>query len=165
MDIRTLCLGVLSFGAASGYEIKKRVERSFGSFFDASFGSIYPALNGLTRDGFVSCTAEVQEKLSAFLRVIPNIPRPEVPDGISSDDNVELRRWGTPRAFDFAVKDHVDIGAGLGGIDFETAAKLAGARFAVLRGSVARLHRALAQFMLDVHTREHATPRCTCPTW
>jgi DNA-binding PadR family transcriptional regulator len=62
MDIRTLCLGVLSFGAASGYEIKKRIERTFGPFFDASFGSIYPALNGMTREGLVSCTAQVQEK-------------------------------------------------------------------------------------------------------
>lgn len=96
-----------------------------------------------------------KEKLNAFLRVIPNIPRPEVPDGKSSEDNVEVRRWGTPRKFDFAAKDHVDVGTGLGGLDFDTAAKLAGARFAVLRGGLARLHRALAQFMLAVHTEEH----------
>ena len=96
-----------------------------------------------------------QEKLNAFLRVIPNIPRAEVPAGRSSDDNVEVRRWGEPRKFDFAVKDHVDVGEGLGGLDFETAAKLSGARFSVLRGEVARMHRALAQLMLDVHTREH----------
>ena len=87
--------------------------------------------------------------------MIPNIPRPEVAAGKSSDDNVEVRRWGTPRAFDFPVKDHVDVGAGLGMLDFDTAAKLSGARFSVLRGGLARLHRALAQFMLDVHTREH----------
>ncbi len=93
-------------------------------------------------------------KLDAFLRVIPNIPRAEVPEGRSSDDNAEVRRWGTPRAFDFPVKDHVDVGAPLG-LDFDTAAKLAGARFSVLRGGIARLHRALAQFMLDIHTREH----------
>ncbi len=97
----------------------------------------------------------LQERMEAFVRTIPNIPRPEVAHGKSSDDNVELRRWGTPRTFDFPVKDHVDLGAGLGMIDFDTAAKLAGARFSVLRGGVARLHRALAQFMLDVHTREH----------
>src|SRR5688500_9956818 len=96
-----------------------------------------------------------REKQDAFLRVIPNIPRAEVPDGKSGDDNVEVRRWGEPRKFDFAVKDHVDVGAGLAGVDFDTAAKLAGARFVVLKGGVARLHRALAQFMLDVHTREH----------
>ncbi|MBK7661359.1 MAG: serine--tRNA ligase [Betaproteobacteria bacterium] len=97
----------------------------------------------------------VQERQNAFLRTIPNIPRAEVPEGRSADDNVEVRRWGEPRAFDFAPKDHVDVGAGLAGLDFDTAAKLAGARFSVLRGGVARLHRALAQFMLDTHTREH----------
>jgi seryl-tRNA synthetase len=99
--------------------------------------------------------AALQDKLAAFLRVIPNIPRADVPDGKSADENVEVRRWGTPRVFDFPVKDHVDVGAGLGGIDFDTAAKLAGARFVVMKGAVARLHRALAQFMLQVHTTEH----------
>ena len=96
-----------------------------------------------------------QERMTAFLRVIPNIPRAEVPDGRSSDDNVEVRRWGEPRKFDFQPKDHVDVGAGLGGMDFETAAKIAGARFYVLKGPVARLHRAIAQLMLQVHTEEH----------
>ena len=95
-----------------------------------------------------------KERLEAFLRVIPNMPRADVPDGKSADDNVEVRRWGTPRAFDFQPRDHVDVGAGVG-LDFDTAAKLSGARFAVLKGGVARLHRAIAQFMLDVHTREH----------
>jgi seryl-tRNA synthetase len=99
--------------------------------------------------------AALQEKLSAFLRVIPNIPRADVPEGRGADDNVEVRRWGEPRKFEFAPKDHVDVGAGLGGIDFDTAAKLAGARFVVMKGAVARLHRALAQFMLSVHTEEH----------
>ena len=98
--------------------------------------------------------ASVQERMNAFLRTIPNIPRAEVPEGKSSDDNVEVRRWGEPRKFDFAVKDHVDVGAPLG-LDFDTASKLSGARFAVLRGPIARLHRAIAQFMLDTHTREH----------
>ena len=99
--------------------------------------------------------AALQEKQSAFLRTIPNIPRAEVPEGKSSDDNVEVRRWGEPRKFDFAVKDHVDVGVGLGGIDFETAAKISGARFYVLKGPIARLHRALAQLMLHMHTEEH----------
>jgi seryl-tRNA synthetase len=99
--------------------------------------------------------AALQERQSAFLRVVPNIPRPEVPQGRSSDDNVEVRRWGEPRKFDFTARDHVDVGVGLGGLDFETAAKLSGARFSVLRGAVARLHRALAQLMLQVHTEEH----------
>jgi seryl-tRNA synthetase len=99
--------------------------------------------------------AALQDNLNGFLRLIPNIPRAEVPAGKSSDDNVEVRRWGEPRKFDFPVKDHVDVGEGLGGLDFETAAKLSGARFSVLKGEVARMHRALAQLMLDVHTREH----------
>ena len=99
--------------------------------------------------------ADVQQRQSDFLRLVPNIPRPEVPEGRSAGDNVEVRRWSEPRRFDFPVKDHVDVGAGLGGLDFETAAKLSGARFSVLRGPVARLHRALAQFMLQVHTEEH----------
>src|SRR5476649_1492955 len=104
--------------------------------------------------GNETALAALQEKLHAFLRVIPNIPRPEVPDGGSSDENVEVRRWGTPRKFDFAVKDHVDVGTGLG-LDFDTGAKLAGARFPVMKGGLARLHRALAQFMLATQTEEH----------
>ena len=99
--------------------------------------------------------AGLQDRLALFLRTIPNIPRAEVPAGKDAADNVEVRRWGNPKTFGFAVKDHVDVGVGLGGLDFETAAKLSGARFSVLRGGVARLHRALAQFMLDVHTLEH----------
>ena len=99
--------------------------------------------------------AQAQTELDEFLEVIPNLPHASVPIGKSPDDNVEIRRVGTPRTFDFAAKDHVDLGAGLGQIDFDTAAKLAGARFVVLKKHVARLHRALAQFMLDVHTQEH----------
>ena len=98
---------------------------------------------------------ELQEKLSNFLRTIPNIPRADVPQGKSEADNVEVRRYGTPRAFDFTPKDHVDLGAGLSGIDFETATKVSGARFTVLKGGVARMQRALGQFMLDMHTTEH----------
>ncbi|MBA2690100.1 MAG: serine--tRNA ligase [Burkholderiales bacterium] len=97
----------------------------------------------------------VQNRLVEFLMVLPNLPDDAVPVGRSADDNVEVRRWGEPRQFNFPAKDHVDIGAALGGLDFETAAKLAGARFSVMRGGVARLHRALGQFMLDIHTREH----------
>ena len=100
-------------------------------------------------------TEQIQQKLTTFLRSIPNIPRAEVPQGKSEADNVEVRRVGTPRVFDFTPKDHVDIGAALAGIDFETAAKLSGARFTVLKGGVARMQRALGQFMLDVHTTEH----------
>jgi seryl-tRNA synthetase len=86
---------------------------------------------------------------------VPNLPHESVPPGTKSEDNVEQRRWGAPRVFSFAPKDHVDVGVGLGMLDFETAAKLSGARFAVMRGQLARVHRALAQFMLDLHTQEH----------
>ncbi len=99
--------------------------------------------------------AQAQERLRQLLDVIPNLPHESVPQGTSAQDNVEQRRWGAPRKFDFPPKDHVDVGARLGMLDFETAAKLAGARFAVMRAGVARLHRSIAQFMLDVHTQEH----------
>ena len=86
---------------------------------------------------------------------LPNLPHSSVPEGKDEHGNVEIRKWGTPRSFDFAPQDHVALGEKLGGLDFETAAKLSGARFAVLTGGVARLHRALAQFMLDTHTQQH----------
>ena len=97
----------------------------------------------------------VQAEMEAFLAGVPNIPADEVPDGLSEEDNVEVRRWGTARSFDFDIKDHVELGERLGGLDFETAIKLTGARFSVLRGDLARLHRALIQFMLDTHQNEH----------
>jgi seryl-tRNA synthetase len=97
----------------------------------------------------------VQAELHALLAVVPNVPHASVPIGVSSEDNTEVRRVGVRRTFGFAPKDHVDLGAGLGGLDFERATKIAGARFALMTGGIARLHRALAQFMLDVHTREH----------
>ncbi|MGD9952445.1 MAG: serine--tRNA ligase [Burkholderiales bacterium] len=96
----------------------------------------------------------VQSMLREFVSLIPNLPHDSVPAGTSAEHNVEVRRWGTPRTFDFAPKDHVDVGTPLG-LDFETGAKLAGARFAVMKGALARLHRAIAQFMLDVHSQEH----------
>ena len=97
----------------------------------------------------------LQQEFQDFLRRVPNIPHESVPVGASSDDNREERRWGTPRTFPFTAKDHVDVGEALGGLDFATGAKVAGSRFVVMRGEIARLHRAIAQFMLDVHTREH----------
>ncbi|TMH94884.1 MAG: serine--tRNA ligase [Betaproteobacteria bacterium] len=99
--------------------------------------------------------AAVQARLHEFVSQIPNIPHGSVPLGSRPEDSVEQRRWGEPRTFDFQPKDHVDVGAGLGGLDFDTAAKLAGSRFVVMKGQVARLHRAIAQFMLDVHTSQH----------
>ncbi len=97
----------------------------------------------------------VQAKQREFVSLVPNLPHESVPVGSKPEDCVEQRRWGEPRKFDFAPKDHVDIGAGLDGMDFEAGVKLAGARFVVMKGGVARLHRALAQFMLDTHTAEH----------
>jgi seryl-tRNA synthetase len=97
----------------------------------------------------------VQEQLDALLLGVPNIPDEAVPEGTSEDDNIEVRVWGSPTQFDFEPKDHVDLGTANGELDFETAAKITGSRFAVMRGNLARLHRALIQFMLDVQTREH----------
>ncbi len=105
----------------------------------------------------------VQQRLNDFLMVIPNLPQASVPAGKSADDNVEVRRIGVPRTFEFAVKDHVDVGAGLRQLDFDTANKIAGARFSVLKGGIARLHRALAQFMLDTHTQEHGYTEVYAP--
>ncbi|MDA7852400.1 serine--tRNA ligase [Porticoccaceae bacterium] len=99
--------------------------------------------------------AEVQAQLDSLLQEIPNIPHSSVPAGKSEDDNVEVRRWGAPRQFEFEVKDHVDLGAALNGLDFDVAAKITGSRFSQMRGGLASLHRALTQFMLNTHINEH----------
>ncbi|OIR18209.1 serine--tRNA ligase [mine drainage metagenome] len=98
---------------------------------------------------------QLLQEMDAFLAVIPNMPHTTVPVGKSETDNVEVRKVGEPTKFAFEVQDHVSIGEGLGGLDFETATKIAGARFSLLKGPLARLHRALAQFMLDTHTEQH----------
>ncbi|MHC6226250.1 serine--tRNA ligase [Pseudomonas sp. X10] len=105
----------------------------------------------------------IQAELDGILLGIPNLPDASVPVGADEDSNVEVRRWGTPRQFDFEVKDHVALGELSGGLDFETAAKLSGARFALLRGPIARLHRALAQFMINLHTSEHGYEEAYTP--
>ena len=97
----------------------------------------------------------VQAELRDIQLGLPNLPHESVPEGADETDNPEIRRWGTPGSYDFQPRDHVDLGALLGGLDFEAASRLAGSRFAVMTGAVARLHRALAQFMLDLHTGEH----------
>jgi seryl-tRNA synthetase len=104
----------------------------------------------------------VQAEIAAILMGVANLPHDSVPIGADEGGNVEQRRWGTPRAFDFAPRDHADIGPALG-IDFDTGAKLSGSRFTFLRGPAARLHRALAQFMLDVQTQEHGYTECYTP--
>jgi seryl-tRNA synthetase len=105
---------------------------------------------------------ELAAKLKAALEIIPNLPAADVPHGAGEDENVELSCWGTPREFDFTAKEHADIAPALG-MDFETGARLSGARFTFLRGDMARLHRALGQFMLDVQTREHGYEECNPP--
>lgn len=102
------------------------------------------------------------QEMDAILMAIPNLPDADVPDGASEDDNVEIRRWGEPGSFDFEPKEHDEIGAPLG-MDFETATKLSGARFCLLRGQMARLERALAQFMLDLHTEQHGYTEVNTP--
>ena len=105
---------------------------------------------------------QIQHELTAMLQAVPNLPHDSVPVGSDEHGNVLLRQWGTPRQFDFAVKDHVDIGEPLG-LDFETGVKLSGARFTVMKGGMARLHRALAQFMLEVQTQQHGYTECYTP--
>jgi seryl-tRNA synthetase len=104
----------------------------------------------------------IQAELQTMLMSLPNLPQPGVPDGADESGNVEVRRWGTPRSFDFKPLDHSDVGMPLG-MDFETGAKLSGSRFTLLRGPAARLHRALAQFMLDTQTLEHGYTECWTP--
>ncbi|KAF0844160.1 seryl-tRNA synthetase [Methylovorus glucosotrophus] len=104
----------------------------------------------------------IQAELQQFLLNIPNLPHASVPQGKSEEDNVEVRKVGTPRSFDFEIKDHTDVGTPLG-LDFDTGAKLAGARFTLMRGQIARLHRALAQFMLDTQTERHGYTECYTP--
>jgi seryl-tRNA synthetase len=105
----------------------------------------------------------IQQDVHAFLSVIPNTPHESVPVGKSEADNVEIRRVGTPTQFNFEVKDHVSVGEGLRGLDFETAAKISGSRFSLLQGPLARMHRALAQFMLDTHTDQHGYTEAYVP--
>ena len=105
---------------------------------------------------------QIQAELQSLLLAVPNLPHESVPVGASEDDNLQVRSWGTPAAFDFAVKDHVDI-AGPLGADFELGVKIAGSRFTVMKGGIARLHRALSQFMLDIQTEQHGYTECYVP--
>ena len=97
----------------------------------------------------------VQADLENFLLLVPNMPDDSVPAGKDESDNIEVRRWGTPKSFEYPARDHVDLGESLGMLDFETAAKITGSRFVVMKNSMARMHRALIQFMLDTHTQQH----------
>lgn len=122
--------------------------------------SVQPLLDEMAQVGQQLKDAEeklaaIQQSLNALLEELPNLPHESVPVGTTEADNVEVRRWGTPPVFDFKPRDHVDLGEINGGLDFASGAKLSGARFVVMRQGIARLHRALAQFMLDIHTRQH----------
>ena len=108
--------------------------------------------------------AEIQEKLKAYMLEIPNLPAPEVPEGADESDNLQISAWGHPKDFNWEVKDHVELGENLQeGLDFVSAVKLTGSRFVVMRGQIARLHRALTQFMLDTHTDEHGYTELNVP--
>lgn len=105
----------------------------------------------------------VQAELDDFLLLVPNMPDESVPAGKDEEDNVEVRRWGTPKAFDYAARDHVDLGEALGMLDFEAATKITGSRFVVMKNGLARLHRALIQFMLNTHTQQHGYQEVYAP--
>ena len=142
--------------------LSKQIGMAKGKGEDAS--ALMAEVNGIADE--LKAGAErldaIQLELNHLLMGVPNLPDASVPAGHDETGNVEVRRWGTPRSFDFEVKDHVDLGAPLG-LDFETGAKLSGSRFTFLKGQVARLHRALAQFMLDVQTLEHGYTECYTP--
>jgi seryl-tRNA synthetase len=135
----------------------------------ASGEDIQPLLAevGKLGDDLDSAKAELTlllEEIAMLSQIIPNLPDDSVPQGEDENGNIEISRWGTPREFDFDIKDHVDIGANLSkGVDFDAGSKLAGARFVVMRGQVARLNRAIAQFMLDLHTEEHGYEETNVP--
>ncbi len=142
--------------------LSKQIGMLKGKGEDAS--AVMAEVGGLG-DELKACEARLtalQGELNDFLARIPNLPNEAVPVGKDESGNVEVRRWGTPREFDFAVKDHADVGEPLG-LDFDTAAKLSGARFCFMKGGMARLHRAIAQLMLDTQTQEHGYTECYTP--
>ena len=142
--------------------LSREIGKSKSQGGDASAAMAEVAQVGAELDRSAERLATIQLELNEQLMALPNLPDASVPVGADESANVEVRRWGRPREFDFTPRDHVDVGAPLG-LDFETGAKLSGARFSFLRGPVARLHRALAQLMLDVQTQEHGYTECYTP--
>ncbi len=135
--------------------LSKQIGMAKGQGLDATeLMQQVPAVNAALVD-LEARLGTLQNELQSFLDEIPNLPQDDVPVGLNEEGNVEVRRWGNPRSFDFTPRDHVDLGEALELLDFPTAVKIATSRFALMRGDLARLHRALAQFMLDVHTSEH----------
>ncbi len=148
---------------ASRNSLSKQIGMLKGKGEDASGVMAEVAALKTELEGNEARLAELLAEFDAFVAQIPNVPQDSVPVGRSEADNVEIHRWGTPRVFDFAVKDHVDLGEALGQLDFATAAKIAGARFSLMKGKLARLHRAIAQFMLDTHTEQHGYTEVYAP--
>jgi seryl-tRNA synthetase len=146
-------IGMLKGKQAKGEDVAAEIDKVMAEV--AGLGDALKA----NEDQLVVVLAE----LDAFVSRIPNLPHESVPEGRDETGNVELARWGTPPALGFAPKDHVELGEGLGGLDFETGVKIAGSRFTLMKGEIARLHRALAQFMLDTHTREHGYTEVYAP--
>jgi seryl-tRNA synthetase len=142
--------------------LSREIGKLKGQGGDASAAMAEVAGIGAELERSAERLATIQLELHEQLMALPNLPHPSAPVGADESANVEVRRWGTPRTFDFTPRDHVDVGAPLG-LDLETGVKLSGARFSFLRGPVARLHRALAQFMLDLQTSEHGYTECYTP--
>jgi seryl-tRNA synthetase len=143
---------------------KNRISKMIGQLRASGHGADDPEVGDLMKQSLGLSTEEkaleeqwliLQAKLNDFLMGVPNLPHESVAPGKDETANIEVSRWGTPKRFDFAVRDHVDLGEGLGQLDLAAAVKITGSRFTVMKGPLARLHRALAQFMLDVHTAEH----------
>jgi seryl-tRNA synthetase len=143
--------------------LSKQIGAAKGKGEDASALLAEVSGIGAELDALEHQLADIQTGLRDWLLTMPNLAHATVPIGHSEAENAEVRRWGTPRKFDFPVRDHVDIGAAVGGLEFEISAKLSGTRFYTLRGGVARLHRALAQMMLDTQTNEHGYTECYVP--
>jgi seryl-tRNA synthetase len=140
---------------AARNSLSRQIGMLKGKGEDASFVMAQVAAHKDELDANEVRLGELLKALDAFLAQIPNLPHESVPAGKSEADNVETKRWGTPGSYDFTVKDHVDLGEALGLLDFATAARIAGARFSLMKGPLARMHRALTQFMLNTHTEEH----------
>lgn len=162
---RRACISAAESAQADRNAASKDVGRAKASGDEAEFERLR-ALVAEKKDEIARLDEDAKAKdaaLKALLETLPNIPYEDIPDGNDEADNVEIRRWGTPRSFDFDPKEHYDLAATKSGMDFETAAKLSGARFVLLSGGVARLHRALAQFMLDTHTVENGLTEVNTP--
>ncbi|MDJ0628589.1 MAG: serine--tRNA ligase [Rhodobacter sp.] len=162
---RRAAIGKAEAAQAERNAASKEVGRAKAAGDEAEFGRLR-ALVAAKKDEIAALEEEARAQdaaLTDMLLGLPNLPMPDVPDGDDEDDNLEIRRWGEPRVFDFRPLEHFELAAAQPGMDFETAAKLSGSRFVLLRGAMARLHRALAQFMLDVHTTENGLTETITP--